>query len=235
MFFPGPSGYDAVLSLRPQDARPRSDFAKPVDVQISGSALIYELDGPVADGDPVPQLDSQFPGIRRSLLESHLRYTFVRFGVPYVVSIGCFDGPRARARLSCRDADKVALRFLNALNVVGGTPQTGTASLTPQTIDRPKTISPDFTYFAPGDILPGTGMRGQSGRADDTVYAKIRFPIAQAPDYAVSQSFMNWGNCDLTGRVGLGGSASNEGYRCRVNDKPLVNDEVEELRLSVAG
>jgi hypothetical protein len=36
---------------------------------------------------------------------------------------------------------------------------------------------------------------------------------------------MNWGNCDLTGRVGLGGSASNEGYRCRVNDKPLVNDE----------
>jgi hypothetical protein len=226
VFFPGPSGYDAALSLRPNTPGVDLTFAKPVEVQISGSALVYELGGPmVADGESVPQLDSQFPGIRRSLLESHLRYTFVRFGVPYVISIGCFDGPSSAHRLSCRDADKVALRFLNGLNVVGGTPQAGTASLTPQTIDRPEPVSPDFTYFAPGDILPGTGMHGQSGRADDTVYAKIRFPIAQAPDYAVSQSFMNWGNCDLTGRVGLGGRASNESYRCRVNDKPLVNDE----------
>src|SRR5579862_690049 len=228
VFFPGPSGYDAVLSLRPGTRGLDLTFAKPVDVQISGSALVYELDGPpVADGEPVEKLDGQFPGIRRSLLESHLRYTFVRFGVPYVVSIGCFDGPSSARRLSCRDADKVALRFLNALNVVGGALQTGTAAITLQTIDRPDPVSPDFTYYAPGDILPGTGMRGQSGRADDTVYAKIRFPIAQAPDYAVSQSFMNWGNCDLTGRVGLGSSGSDTAYRCRVNDKRLVNDEAK--------
>jgi hypothetical protein len=229
LFFPGPTGYDAVLSLLPQDA-PALDltYAKPVDVQMSGSALVYELDGPpVSEGEPVPQLDSQFPGIRRSLLESHLRYTFVRFGVPYAVSIGCFDGASSAHRLSCREADKVALRFLSALNLVGGTPQAGTADLTPPAIDRPSEISPDFTYFAPGDILPGTGVHGQSGRADATVYAKIRFPIAQAPDYAVSQSFMNWGNCDLTGRVGMGGSANNEAYRCKVNDKPLVDDEAK--------
>jgi hypothetical protein len=229
LFFPGPSGYDAVLSLQPWDAPGLGvTFAKPVDVQISGSALVYELDGPpVSDGEPVLQLDGQFSGIHRSLLESHLRYTFVRFGVPYAVSIGCFDGASSAQRLSCRDADKVALRFLNALNLVGGAPQTGTANLTPPAIERPDQVSPDFTYFAPGDILPGTGVHGQSGRADPTVYAKIRFPIAQAPAYAVSQSFMNWGNCDLTGRVGLGGNANNAAYRCKVNDKSLVEDEAK--------
>jgi hypothetical protein len=73
--------------------------------------------------------------------------------------------------------------------------------------------------------LPGTGSRGHSGRADSTVYAKIRFPMAQAPAYANSQSFMNWGNCDLTGRIGLGGRDKNAAYRCRVNDKTLLTDE----------
>ena len=94
LFFPGPSGFDAVLSLRPQDA-PDLDlsFARAVNVQISGSALLYELDGSVvADETAVPQLDGQFPGIRRVLIESHLRYSFVRYGVPYFVSIECFDG-----------------------------------------------------------------------------------------------------------------------------------------------
>jgi hypothetical protein len=227
LFFPGPSGYDAVLSLRPQDA-PDLDltFARPVNVQMSGSALLYELDGSiVADETAVPQLDGQFPGIRRVLIESHLRYSFVRYGVPYFVSIECFDGANSSRRLSCREADKVALRFLKALNVVGGAPPAETPSLAPKAIERPENVSPDFTYFAPGDILPGTGSRGQSGRADYTVYANIRFPMAQPPAYTNSQSFMNWGNCDLTGRVGLGGRGNNEAYHCRVNDKPLVSDE----------
>jgi hypothetical protein len=191
---------------------------------------VYNLDGPAApQGEPVPQLDAQFPGIRRSLVESRVRYTFERFGVPYVIAIVCFDGPSSSRRLSCREADKVALRFLSALNIVGGAPQSGTATVEPNTIGRPTTVAPDFTYFAPGDLIPGTGVHGQSGRADFTVYAKIRFPMAQPPAYAVSQSFMNWGNCDLTGRVGLGGRGDNQTYRCKVNDKPLVNDESKNL------
>jgi murein DD-endopeptidase MepM/ murein hydrolase activator NlpD len=227
LFFPGPSGFDAVLSLRPQDAPDLAlTFDRPVNVQVSGSALLYELDGSVvADETAVPQLDGQFPGIRRVLIESHLRYSFVRYGVPYFVSIECFDGANSSRRLSCREADKVAMRFLKALNVVGGTPPANAASLEQQPIERPEAVSPDFTYYAPGDILPGTGSRGKSGRADSTVYAKIRFPMAQAPAYANSQSFMNWGNCDLTGRVGLGGSDKNAAYRCRVNDKTLLTDE----------
>jgi murein DD-endopeptidase MepM/ murein hydrolase activator NlpD len=227
LFFPGPSGFDAVLSLRPQDAPDLAlTFARPVNVQISGSALLYALDGSVvADETAVPQLDGQFPGIRRALIESHLRYSFVRYGVPYFVSIECFDGSNSSRRLSCREADKVAMRFFKALNVVGGTPPAKAASLEQQPIERPEQMSPDFTFFAPGDILPGTGSRGKSGRADSTVYAKIRFPMAQAPAYANSQSFMNWGNCDLTGRIGLGGRDKTAAYRCRVNDKTLLTDE----------
>jgi hypothetical protein len=230
LFFPGPSGYDAVLSLQPKDAPDLNlSYAKPVNVQMSGSALLYELDGSVVPApdrpEPVQQLDGQFPGIRRVLMESHLRYTFVRYGVPYFVSIECFDGGNSSRRLSCREADKVALRFLKALNIVGGASPAETPRLAPEAIERPAKISPDFTYYAPGDILPGTGWRGQSGRADPTVYADIRFPMAQAPAYVNSQSFMNWGNCDLTGRVGLGGRGNNEAYRCKVNDKPLVTDE----------
>ena len=159
------------------------------------------------------------------LIESHLRYSFVRYGVPYFVSIECFDGANSSRRLSCREADKVAMRFLKALNVAGGAPPANAASLEQQPIARPDPVSPDFTYYAPGDILPGTGSRGHGGRADFTVYAKIRFPMAQGPAYANSQSFMNWGNCDLTGRIGLGGRDKNAAYRCRVNDKTLLTDE----------
>jgi hypothetical protein len=107
LFFPGPSGYDAVLSLQPKDAPDLNlSYAKPVNVQMSGSALLYELDGSVVPApdrpEPVQQLDGQFPGIRRVLMESHLRYTFVRYGVPYFVSIECFDGANSSRRLSCR-------------------------------------------------------------------------------------------------------------------------------------
>jgi hypothetical protein len=224
VFFPGPSGYDAMLSLPPQAfAGLNLTFARPVDVQISGSALLYALDAPVGAEEtaPAPELESKFPGIRRVFLENRVRYMFTRFGVPYFVSILCFDGPARALRLSCREADKVAGRFLQALNVVGGSPQPGDATAAAQTLDRPDTVSPDFTYYAPGDLLPGTGTKGQSGRADATVYVKVRFPLAQAPDYVNSQSFNSWGDCDYTGRVSLGHGA----YRCRVNDRPLVNDE----------
>jgi hypothetical protein len=157
LFFPGPSGYDAVLTMRPDAPGLGLTYAKPVNVEITGAAFVYELDGPSpAVGEAVPQLEAQFPGIRRSLIESHLHYTFVRFGAPYAVSIACFDGPAGSRRLSCREADKVALRFLQALNLAGGAPETWAGSLTPRTIDRPEQVSSDFTYFAAGDLIPGT-------------------------------------------------------------------------------
>jgi hypothetical protein len=224
VFLPGRSGYDAMLSLpRQAFAGLNLTFAQPVDVQISGSAFLYEIGAPnsAEQAGPAPELASKFPDVRRVFLENRMRYMFTRFGVTYAVSMLCFDGAARERRLSCREADKVAARLLEALNVVGGSPQHDDPGAAAQTIERPDHISPDFTYYAPGDLIPGTGTKGQSGRADATVYAKVRFPLAQAPDYVNSQSFNSWGDCDYTGRVSLGHGA----YRCRVNDRPLVTDE----------
>jgi murein DD-endopeptidase MepM/ murein hydrolase activator NlpD len=193
-FYPGPAGYDAAFAIRTSDVAEFSDikFKWPIEVQISGSSVLYELDPPIsATGKPVAELDAEFPGIQRLILEHHLRYTFVRFGVPYVVSIGCFDAGVSRYRMpTCRSADRIALRFLRALHVVGGTPQPLRA-MKPLPIERPARLSQSFTYFAPGQILSGTGFGGDIGRTDYTVYSQIRFPLAEAPAYANTQTFQS--------------------------------------------
>jgi murein DD-endopeptidase MepM/ murein hydrolase activator NlpD len=227
-FFPGPSGYDAALTIRPSDVAELSDlnFSDQAEVLISGSSVLYELDSPVLEkGAPVPALEPDFPGIRRLLIESRVRYTFVRYGVPYMVSVLCFDGSSHAHQLTCRQADRIVVRFLQSLSVVGGMPQPRPPPKPPHTVDRPATTSPDFTYYAPGQIIPGTGVHGYGGRVDYTVYSKIRFPLAEAPAYANSQSFMNWGDCDHTGRIPSGVHTKDAPYHCRVNDKPLMFDE----------
>ena len=191
-FYPGPAGYDAAFAILAADIPETADarFRNPIEVQISGSALLYELDPPiVSNGTPVPSLDAEFPGIRRQILEHNLRYTFVRFGVPYVVSITCFDAGVPRYKLpTCRTAEQVAMRFLRALRVVGGTPH-HLRAVTPLPVERPDKISETFGYAGPGRLLSGTGFRGQGGRADYTVYSQIRFPLANAPAYANSQMY----------------------------------------------
>jgi hypothetical protein len=227
LFYPGPSGYDAVFALEPQDIPGLGlAFARRLDVQITASTVLDELDGATLDpGMPVRELENDFPGIRRFLVESRVRYVFERFGVPYIVSIACIDGPKSARYLACREADQIAVRFVKALHLVGGMPSGDASNAAVATIDRPEETSSDFTYYPAGDILPGTGMNGRSGRPDTTVYAKMRFPMEKAPAYVNSQSFMNWGNCDLTGRVSLGGRGKETSYRCRVNQVPLFNDE----------
>jgi hypothetical protein len=227
-FQAGPGGYDAVFSVYAKDM-PSSDVSYPerIDVHISGSALLYELDEPAGMiGWPVTGgLSTDFPGIKRFYLESGVRYTFVRYGVPYVVSLECHDGGRRFHKMSCRDADRIAIRILRSLQVAGGTPHPQAGPVVVDTIDRPQAPSPVFTYHSPGDLVPGTGMRGHAGRADYTVYSKIRFPLAEAPAFANSQSFMHWGDCDQTGRVSLGTLGKTALYRCRVNGQLLIADE----------
>jgi hypothetical protein len=225
-FHPGPAGYDAVVVARAQDMHELGiRFSDPVYVHIGGSAFLYDLDEPKGMiGWPVHNLD-EIAGIRRIYLESYVRYTFVRYGVPYVVAIECSDGAARFRKMSCRDADKVAIRFIKALHVVGGTPQAQPEALTADTIDRPGEQSTVFTYHSPGDLLPGTGFKRNGGVADYTVYSKIRFPLADAPAFANSQSFMNWGNCDATGRSGAGFLDGVRAYRCRVNGQQLILDE----------
>jgi len=225
-FFPGPSGYDAAFSLRASDMPELGlQFGPPITVMISGSALRYQLNPAVgATPAPVKELQDKFPGIQRLILESHVRYTFMRYGVPYLVSLNCVDGPVRARRLSCREADKVAIRFLKALNVAGGTPQTQPTP-PPQTAERPEAVSSVFTFHAPGDLIPGTGKRGHGGDPDTTVYARIRFPMLDAPSYANSQSFNNWGDCNFTGRSPRWMNRKGTPYRCRISNKPLVFDE----------
>jgi hypothetical protein len=218
-FMPGPAGYDATFVATGFD----TSFSKPIVVEITGAAFIYALDGPEhQEVFPPPRgLDDQFPGIKRILREAHVRYAFERFGVPYVVSIQCYDQPARRWRLSCREADTIALAFLRQLRLAGGAP----TKISEPAIDlsRPAAKS-DFTYYGPGDLIENTGWNKLPGRADFHVYAHIRFPIASSPAYVKSQSFMPWGDCYKSGIIGRLGRKDAE-YRCRRNEKQLIFNE----------
>jgi hypothetical protein len=226
-FLPGPAGYDAMFTARASEMPELGiSFSGQIDVFISGFALLYDLAEPVGMVDrPVKGFEAGLPGIRHVLLENYARNTFTRYGVPYVVSILCFDGGSRYRMISCRDAGKVAERFLKALHVAGGAPARQADAIEPATIERPEIPSTDFTFHSPGDIIAGTGFRSKGGRADYTVYSKLRFPLLEAPAYANSQSFMNLGDCDSTGRVSVGMVGRIPSYRCRIGGATLLKDE----------
>ena len=192
IFDAGPAGYDAVFSLDPGagEGLPQRIFAKPVEVQITGSNLIYDINDPLGGkGEPVKSLTSQFPDLRRFIREGYVRYAFTRFGIAYVVSIQCLDSVPRQRRLACREAYPIAERFLRALRVAGGLPSRPSVVITPETIARPLIQSPDFTYRPPGDIMARSGSHRQAiGRTDYTAYSQIRFPLEKAPAFAHSQS-----------------------------------------------
>jgi murein DD-endopeptidase MepM/ murein hydrolase activator NlpD len=190
-FDAGPAGYDAVFSLEPGAGTglPPRIFSKPVEVEITGSLLIYNLTDPAGGkGDLVKDLSPQYPELRRFIREGFVRYAFTRFGVPYVVSIQCLDSVARPKRLACREAYPVAEHFLRALRLAGGFPARPGRDIQSHIVERPRELSADFTYRPVGDIILGSGSHRQSGRADFTAYSQIRFPL-QAPAYLHSQEF----------------------------------------------
>lgn len=192
LFDAGPAGYDAMFSLEPGagDGMPQRTFARPVEVQITGSILTYDIRDPLGGkGEPVKALSAQFPDLRRFIREGYLRYAFTRFGVPYVVSIQCLDSSARERRLACREASPVAERFLKALHVAGGLPSRPRMDIPAETAERPAALSADFTYRPAGDIIANTGYHKQTGRVDFTAYSQIRFPLEKPPAFARSQSF----------------------------------------------
>jgi hypothetical protein len=224
-FLAGPAGYDATFWITPRDVGLKFSFPKPVEIEIGGAAYVYDLDDPNHQEvfPPPKELAEKFPGMRRILRENNVRYAFERFDVPYVVTIQCYDRRPSSKFLACREADQVALRFLNRLATAGGTP--GQTVAEPKLdLNRPAGQSKDFTYYGPGNLIPNSGWHKMPGRADYNVYARVRFPIADAPAYIKSQSFMPWGDCYRTGDVGRLGRKGSQ-YHCKVNDKPLVFDE----------
>jgi hypothetical protein len=192
LFHAGLAGYDAVFSLEPdvRDDLPSRTFARPVEVHITGSVLVYDLADPRGGkGVPVKALAAQYPDIRRFIREGYVRYAFTRFGVPYVVSIQCLDSaPRAR-RLACREAYPIAERFLKALRIAGGQPAPPRYDISSEIAERPTVASPDFSYRPSGDIIARSGARRRGGHADLAVYSQIRFPLAKAPVLVSSQQF----------------------------------------------
>jgi hypothetical protein len=194
LFDAGPAGYDAMFSLEPGagDGMPQRTFARPVEVQITGSLLIYDISDPLGGkGEPVKALAAQYPDLRRFIREGYVRYAFTRFGVPYVVSVQCLDSTPRERRLACREAYPVAERLLKALHVAGGLPARPRPGLPPGITERPAERSPDFSYHPAGDIIANSGFRKQGGRADFNVYSQIRFPLQTAPAFIHSQSFRN--------------------------------------------
>ena len=190
----GPAGYDAVFSLEPGagDGMPQRTFAKPVEVQITGSILTYDIRDPLGGkGEPVKALSAQFPDLRRFIREGYVRYAFTRFGVPYVVSIQCLDSTPRALRLACREAYPVAERFLKALRIAGGQPSRPPMDIPSGIAERPGEKSSDFTYRPAGDIITDSGFRKQGGRTDFTAYSQIRFPLEKPPAFVHSQSFRN--------------------------------------------
>lgn len=221
-FLPGPAGYSATFWLNRGDGGFKVHFKKPIEIEITGAAFIYDLDGPDhQEVFPAKDLEDAFPGIKRILREAHVRYVFERFGVPYVLSIQCYDRRPSSKYLSCREADPIAVKFLRQLNTAGGTPQT----VAQPRIDLTQpTAKSDFTYYGPGDLVPNSGWRKMPGRADYHVYAEMRFPIANAPAYVKSQSFMPWGDCYRSGHTGRLGRKDSP-YSCKVNGIPMVFNE----------
>jgi hypothetical protein len=217
----GAGGYDAVVVAYAQDMRELGiGFSAPIYIHIGGSAFLYELDEPVGMIEwPAAKLD-EFPGLRRIFLEHYVRYTFERYGVPYAIAIECVEGGSRFRKISCRDADKVALRMLKALHFVGGTPQQAPIRHT-ITIDRPERQSTVFTYHRPGSLIPGTSFRHKGGDADFTVYSNIRFPMADAPAFANSQFFKNVGDCEATGHYNAGMLDGAGAHGCRPGGETL--------------
>jgi hypothetical protein len=228
-FLAGPAGYDAAFSLRTADVSGLGDirYRKPVYLLLSGLSMLYDLGGPaLPEGEPVKELQDKFPGIRRVLFESYVRYVFERYGATYVVATYCQDRPPSRRYLTCRQADRIITRLLDALHLVGGGPGPQRAAARPPAIERPADASPAFSYFSPGYLIPGTGFkRDLGGSGDYTVYGSLRFPMKRAPAFANSQSFNNWGNCDTVGRSPRRLGKKGMRYTCKVNDRTLVFDE----------
>jgi hypothetical protein len=191
LFDAGPAGYDAVFSLEPGagDGLPPRTFIKPVEVQITGSILTYDINDPLSGkGEAVKSLAAQFPDLRRFIREGYVRYAFTRFGVPYVVSIQCLDSAPRPRRLACREAYPIAERFLKALRVAGGLPAPPRTDIASAIVERPQATSFDFSYRPTGEIIANSGSRKQGGRVDFTAYSQIRFPLEKAPAFAHSQS-----------------------------------------------
>ena len=210
-------------SMRPQDSPDSTDLRKPVNVQITGAALSTNWTVHRLHRREPYRNDAHFPGIRRALIDSRPSLQLRALGVPYVVRS---MHRRSAVRADCRAARRQGRDALpQALNLAGGAPPTWTASRGAAAIDRPEQASADFTYFAAGDLIPAPA-RAARARADDTV---TQNPLSDRAGARLGRLAivheLGQLRSDRTRRARW--RRQEAAYRCRVNDKPLVNDEAK--------
>lgn len=226
-FWPGPSGYDAVVTTRVENiaglALPQ--VKKEIAVHISGSILNYVL------GPSTSPIDSSFENDDARFTDTYIReqeavvrLTARAWNVSYLLSLEC--GAKA---IACDDAKRVLIHTLSALRIVGGRPTTKPTETLSNDRNRPPAESKAFTYHPAGSLIPGTGYNGHPGKSDNTVYAYIRYPVKNGPSFLNSQVFMHGGNC-LENEAGQPEMVppypgANRPYHCRVNNINLVFNE----------
>ncbi len=185
-FQAGPTGYDATFVLRIAQTCPAFsdiEFRDPVVVQISAFNLLYQL--PEAKGAKLstagrhrerlsrhPPPDSgthtalQFRALRHSLCG--VDPVFRRAAAPHAASPAAM--PIGSRCVSCaRSGWSAATRPSRRDSTAGALP------------NDHATQSDAFHYHPVGTLVPGTRHARAAGNPDGTVYARIRFPAAEAP------------------------------------------------------
>jgi hypothetical protein len=223
------TGYDAIVTVGPDLLR-RYKISETalVQVHLGGAGQLYAADKAERrgsnQGTPVvaPAIQARFPGLRRHVGTDDVTYRFTKYGVPYFASAPCQGtGPRQTEVVHCSQVDPILLAVLRELHLIGGAPipiQTRAAAGAPA---RPTAVSSTFTYFAPGNLLPGTSQGKKGGVTTKLLWgpSDLSFPIKDAPAYANSQTFMDAGDC-LKQKIPLSGGT----YKCKQNPDKILDD-----------
>ncbi len=216
------TGYDAILTVDPSLLRRSKVSAKLVQIHLGGAGLLYEgaMNGDeIQKGGAVEdkELQNTYPRLRRTVSEDGVTYSFVKYGVPYFANMLCTNRPPSPTEAPCADVEEILKKVLRDLQLVGGAPlpvPPATGAVSP----RPSTRSPNFTYYAPGNLLPGTSQGGLGGVTQKKLWGgDLLFPIELAPAFAMSQVFMHAGNC-LNEKNPLG----NGRYECAQNQGKIL-------------
>ena len=220
-FLPGQSGYDAVLTVSMSGLR-NLGIAAEIEAQVllAGTNLSY---GTYDRGEIVADMQDLHPGLRRLLGSDEVTYTFSKYGVPYFANIACSNGMPTPKELACTQADAIARSVLRGLRLIGG----GPLPIKPRAaaaVRNLAAVSPDFKYFAPGALLPGTSEQGKGGSTSGNIYGNnLLFPLKIAPVFANSQVFMHGGDC-LGQKQSLGKKSKDghELYVCQQNPSKVL-------------
>ncbi len=215
------TGYDIFLSLKPSSLG-RYQTATPLHIHLGGTGILYEVDnqdkssGDAQRGTVVEDktLQDLYPRLRRDLSDDGITYSFVKYGIPYFANISCSNETPPAAKVApCAEVEEVLRTVLRELRLIGGAPLPIPAAKR-DVAPQPAKKSPNFTYYAPGNLLPGTSQDRLGGVTQKILWgaSDLLFPIKLAPAFANSQNFMHAGDC-----LGQKLPLDHGRYQCRQN------------------